>query len=575
VPAPNSFTDALETRRRSWPRLGPPLRLVVGGVLALAAAGTRAWITRAHTGDTYRVKMTAQGFVPNELQILVSDILLFENEDQSDHWPASNIHPTHELYPELDAGRPIPPGGNWSFAVFRPGVWGYHDHLNPQFAGQVVVLPDTHSRSSGSAGSTDQRSWLARYFEAVRRFYERVFEAGRLFLAELFPSRQEAVSVPPATQAPLAAAETEFRAPTPGDLETVYADLDLDCSAEDFTCLTEFFRQEAGVYGPTLAIDLLMRLRDEGRVSPTVDEHQLGHQIGRQTAETFGVNESAFLLCPMAALNGGCQHGFFEYVLGRTTTTAEAADLICQALDESYSAKFRFYCYHGVGHGVMMAAAYDLDRALSICDTFGTLVAQDGCWQGVFMENVNAGMRGTAREGVFSASDPLAPCNRVAEKYQHECYVNHAGYLMTTFDNDVRLASNACLAAAQGFITSCLQSIGLMVTNPVWQVDLLPDAGNKEFVEIAWELCQQFPADWVADCVVGGIDNIHNFDEFDLTRATRFCEIVGTEYRTLCYERMGMNLKNISIEPEDTRAACASLPEDVEPACLRGAGLES
>jgi hypothetical protein len=306
-----------------------------------------------------------------------------------------------------------------------------------------------------------------------------------------------------------------------------------------------------------------------------VDEHQLGHHIGRQTAESFGVNENAFLLCPMAALNGGCQHGFFEYVLGKTTTSAEAANLICSSLDEQYSAKFRFYCYHGVGHGVMMAAAYDLERALSMCDTFLGLTAQDGCWQGVFMENVNAGMRGDAREGIFSTSDPLAPCNGVAEKYQHECYVNHAGYLMTYFDNDVRLASAACLQAAEGFIGSCLQSIGLMVTNPLWQPDLLPDVAGKEFVEIAWELCMQFPTAWRDQCVLGGIDNIHNFDVFDLTRAINFCDAVDPEYRELCYQRMGLNLKNNSTDLEEVRKACASLVAEFEPACLAGAELES
>ena len=541
-------------------------------ISGLVAAG-QFQVARGHSGDTYTVEMTANGFVPSGLEVLAGDTLLFRNSDQSDHWPASDVHPTHELYPDLDAQRPIAPGDSWSFALSRPGVWGFHDHLNPQFTGQVVVLPDTHPVSSESGGTDSQPGALARFFAAVKRFYQRVFEAGKLFLAEVFPPRQIVGPGSPTEEA-AAQVETEFRQPVAADLEDLYAELDLGCGSEDFDCLAGFFRDETSAYGPTLAIDLLLRLREDGQVSSIVDEHALGHHIGRQTAESFGVNEHAFLLCPMAALNGGCQHGFFEYVLGKTTTSAEAANLICSSLDEQYSAKFRFYCYHGVGHGVMMAAAYDLDRALSMCDTFLGLTAQDGCWQGVFMENVNAGMRGDAREGVFSISDPLAPCNGVAEKYQHECYVNHAGYLMTYFANDVGPATTACLQALEDYIGSCLQSIGLMVTNPVWQPDLLEEVAGKEFVEIAWELCLQFPASRRDQCVLGGIDNIHNFDEFELSRAISFCDVVDPQYQELCYLRMGLNLKNNATDLEEVRVACASLVAEFEPACLAGAELE-
>ena len=548
-------------------------RLGLAALISGLVAAGQFQVARGHTGDTYTVEMTANGFVPSRLDVLAGDTLRFQNSDQSDHWPASDVHPTHELYPDLDAQRPIAPGDSWSFALFRPGAWRFHDHLNPQFTGQVVVLPDTHPVSSDSGGTDSQPGAVARFFAAVRRFYERVFEAGKLFLAEAFPPRQT-VGLASPTEVAAAQVETEFRQPIAADLEDLYAELDLGCGSEDFDCLAGFFRDETSAYGPTLAIDLLLKLREDGQVSSIVDEHALGHHIGRQTAESFGVNENAFLLCPMAALNGGCQHGFFEYVLGKTTTSAEAANLICSSLDEQYSAKFRFYCYHGVGHGVMMAAAYDLDRALSMCDTFLGLTAQDGCWQGVFMENVNAGMRGDAREGVFSISDPLAPCNGVAEKYQHECYVNHAGYLMTYFDNDVGLATTACLQALEDYIGSCLQSIGLMVTNPVWQPDLLDEVAGKDFVEIAWELCMQFPASRRDQCVLGAIDNIHNFDEFELSRAISFCNIVDPQYQELCYRRMGLNLKNNATDLEEVRKACASLVAEFEPACLAGAELE-
>lgn len=550
--------------------------LIAGGVAALALV-TPAY---SHSGDSYKVEMTESGFVPDRLQIIAGDMIIFENTGQTDHWPASNVHPTHEQYPDFDAQKPIPPGEAWTFIFFRPGVWGYHDHMNPQHVGEIVVVPDTHpvgpGQTTDSAPVSSGQTGLARIVAALERYVSTIFDAAKQLVAEVFGSPAAgprlAEQPPDATQPEL---DTSFRPPPEASFDQVYRDLQLGCGQDDAECWVSFFRQQTISFGPEIAIDLLLQLKDDGEVAPVVDEHQLGHQIGRQTAESFGVNEQAFLLCPMSALNGGCQHGFFEFVLGRADSTTEAANVICQQLQEGYATKDYFYCYHGVGHGVMMAAAYDLDRALGICDSFDSILAQDGCWQGVFMENVNAGTGGFAREGVFSEADPLAPCSVLADQYKHECYVNHAGWLMDFFGDDVAAASAACVAATDGYANSCLESIGLMVTNPVWQATLYGDLEGVAFEAVAWDLCTRFPEGRVHSCVIGGIDNIHNFDEFALDRATAFCNTVAAEHQMMCYHRMGFNLFNQAIDLEEVVDTCALLPDEFQAACLNGAGLDS
>lgn len=550
---------------------------LLGGWLLLGHA-TPAY---GHTGNSYTIQMTDEGFVPNHLEILVGDTVVFENVGQNDHWPSSDRHPTHTSYPDFDPGRPIIAGSSWTFIFFRPGNWGMHDHLYPEFMGRIVVLPDVHPSGStqpGTTGSPGGQSRLSQIVDALERYVSTIFNAARQLVAEAFGAPGQAVALtsqPPIDPQPtLPTLDTAFRAPPLASFDQVYRDLQVTCALEDFDCWASFSRQETISYGPEIAVDLVLKLKEDGRMAPVVDEHQLGHQIGRQTAESFGVNDQAFLLCPMAALNGGCQHGFFEYVLGRTETTSAAADLICQQLQEGYAIKYYFYCYHGVGHGVLMASAYDLDRALIVCDSLADAVAQDGCWQGVFMENVNAGMHDFAREGVFSLDDPLAPCDVVEDKYRHECYVNHAGYLMKVFDNDVRGATNACLKA-EAYVGACLESIGLMVTNPVWQPNLYGELGDESFVQVAWNLCTQFPAGHIDSCVIGGIDNIHNFDEFDLGRAVGFCSAVEADYQFSCYNRMGFNLLNQSLTLDDAVAACETLEAEFRDACLGGAGVQS
>lgn len=79
------------------------------------------------------------GFNPTALDIKQGDIVIFKNNSNVDFWPASDNHPTHTLYPEFDAKKPIGPGGSYQFTFNKVGSWGYHDHLNPAAKGVVHV----------------------------------------------------------------------------------------------------------------------------------------------------------------------------------------------------------------------------------------------------------------------------------------------------------------------------------------------------------------------------------------------------------------------------------------------------
>ena len=344
-----------------------------------------------------------------------------------------------------------------------------------------------------------------------------------------------------------------------------------ECPAGDPPCFKKHLLAITEINGPTASLSVLHSLQKHARINATTDDHHLAHAIGMKTAERFGINGRAFLLCP-TSFNYGCQHGFFQYALGQAHDTDNAARMICGSLDQSYSPKFIFYCYHGVGHGVLMAQNYDLAKALAACDTLETHTGQDGCWQGVFMENVNASVKGnTLRQG-FSRTDPLAPCNVVAEKYRQECFINHSGWLMEFFENNVTKAADACLKAPDAYVSPCLQSIGLMVTNPGWQSALARHTDGKKPSLIAWDLCLKFPKNHREHCVIGAIDNILNFDEVEMSRGTVFCNSVDAAYRPVCYQRMGLALRRQATDPELVREKCSTLDGAHVEDCFQGAG---
>ncbi|MER3407043.1 MAG: hypothetical protein C4278_01280 [Patescibacteria group bacterium] len=99
------------------------------------------------------VIITDSGFNPKELTINKGAKVTFVNQSSSASWPASDVHPTHRLYPGsgiekcgtsqqnkiFDACRGLKPGESWSFVFKEVGEWSYHDHLNPSKTGKIIV----------------------------------------------------------------------------------------------------------------------------------------------------------------------------------------------------------------------------------------------------------------------------------------------------------------------------------------------------------------------------------------------------------------------------------------------------
>ncbi|MEK7509999.1 MAG: hypothetical protein AAB567_00360 [Patescibacteria group bacterium] len=99
------------------------------------------------------VLSTDAGFSPQDLSIKAGDRVVFQNKSSRSIWPASDIHPSHTLYPGsaiqkcatqevgeiFDACKPIPFGQEWPFRFDIKGEWGYHDHRNPDKGGTIVV----------------------------------------------------------------------------------------------------------------------------------------------------------------------------------------------------------------------------------------------------------------------------------------------------------------------------------------------------------------------------------------------------------------------------------------------------
>lgn len=88
---------------------------------------------------TTTVLMKKDVFEPETVTIKKGATVEFKNMDSVARWPASNLHPTHTIYPQFDPRQPIDPGQSWQFTFEKEGQWKYHDHLIPSIRGTITV----------------------------------------------------------------------------------------------------------------------------------------------------------------------------------------------------------------------------------------------------------------------------------------------------------------------------------------------------------------------------------------------------------------------------------------------------
>lgn len=90
-------------------------------------------------GDNAVVTMGSDSYTPQNFKVKKGTKLTFLNSSDGLRWPASDLHPSHLIYPEFDSKEPVRVGTSWSVEFDKVGEWGYHDHLAPYITGTITV----------------------------------------------------------------------------------------------------------------------------------------------------------------------------------------------------------------------------------------------------------------------------------------------------------------------------------------------------------------------------------------------------------------------------------------------------
>lgn len=116
----------------------PPIKETISATEGVGAPAPQR-SPQKRSPKTITVQMTDSGFSPAQVTVKAGDMVRFTNSGSIAHWPASGVHPTHQLCPGFDALRPIDPGTSYTYTFSTAKECPMHDHLNPSLKGKIVV----------------------------------------------------------------------------------------------------------------------------------------------------------------------------------------------------------------------------------------------------------------------------------------------------------------------------------------------------------------------------------------------------------------------------------------------------
>jgi plastocyanin len=424
------------------------------------------------------VHMTETGFEPRSVLVPPRTMVIFENVSSTDRWPASNIHPTHAIYPEFDPQTPILPGKSWEFTFTKVGDWKMHDHLHPELTGSITVK---ESEATPSVSSPAVINWWMKLINWLKSF---LVQKGLL---------------------------SSMPKPTPRPID--------DTITQDSQAI---FTDENALYSYVKKFGSEKTVKHLHELGATMgDCHQPAHKAGHFAYEIF--NEKAFQTCS-AECHSGCYHGATEAYF-KEHGTAHLEDNLKVICSSELNPFFSHQCIHGIGHGLMAWSNYEIHEALKHCDSLSTQTGS--CHSGVFMENIVGGLAQEAGHLTkYLNDDPLFPCTIVEEKYRSACYFYQSSRMIQIFKGDFSKVADICARLPDVYRTPCFLSLGRDV-----------GGANRNDGANAIKICGEVAkTNDRSLCLSGAVQDFF-WDTSGQQEALEFCRLVSApDTKAGCYE---------------------------------------
>jgi hypothetical protein len=332
-----------------------------------------------------------------------------------------------------------------------------------------------------------------------------------------------------------------------------------DCKQDDADCYEQAVGNMAYKGGAQEALGFLAKHVSTGDIYDTYC-HRLTHAAGAGTllrnkddvGKTFAEGDSTCW--------SGYYHGVLERAFGDATDKelAPLANKLCVSPEVKTTNFLRYQCVHGLGHGLMLHTAYDLPRALKVCETLEDPWESTSCDSGVFMENI-ASTRGATSKYVRD-DDPIYPCADIAERHKLYCYLMVTSRINELNGYDWEDTAKTCLEDAETqWRDTCFQSYGR-------------DASGQSRRKIGpvVDKCAIVDDEHEDECVWGAVRDMVSEDAGP-DRAAKFCRIVPEVHTDRCFDGLGTIVADQQPDDASRKAECRRVASDHLDACFGGA----
>ncbi len=352
-----------------------------------------------------------------------------------------------------------------------------------------------------------------------------------------------------------------------------------------FVDLTNYFKKVAVDKGAAYAFDVLR----VATFPPNTDIHLLAHSVGDILYKQRGVD--GIKICTQEFRNA-CSHSIVIGVLinkgiGALSEIANA----CKSAPGGSGAYGM--CFHGLGHGILAYAGYDMRESVKLCQKLGTnehhQIETMECVGGVMMEMVGGVHDKTAWEkqknNYLKKEDPLFPCNQdfIPSIAKVNCYNYITPHLWEVAGANISHPTDSDLANSFAF---CSKLTG---SEAVYK-DACYGGFGKEFIALAQsrdirkisEMTQdqlKKVYDWcslagnidgVVSCVSQAVNSLYWGGENKPDVAVAFCGVIKDDIvHDSCMNQLIGNFKYYNSNHQKVLKLCSLLPETYKQKCSK------
>lgn len=345
-----------------------------------------------------------------------------------------------------------------------------------------------------------------------------------------------------------------------------------------FSELKQYFTDLALKKGAPYAYQVL-------KIAPiplNIDMHLMGHVVGDILYKQQGIN--GIKICTQDFRNA-CSHSI---VVGLLLDKGEQIlPDIAAACRQAPGGKGAYtMCYHGLGHGILAYTAYDLPKAIELCQKTGS---EQGiqCIGGTIMETISGGDHDKAlwtkqRTKYLKKDDPFYPCmaSFMLEEAKNMCLTYLTPYLWEVVGADLgkptpqhfEKAFTLCQKLSGRNQNVCYGSFGKEFTVLAQDRDIRKiEQMSEEQLERVYNWCELAKdEEGINACISTALSSLYWGGENNRAVSIRFCKIISNSSRqSSCFQNL-ISFVSYYISDKGYRESfCGELPESYTNDCRK------